>query len=74
MATIPTRIHPLLSISFNADTDFTTLADRCDHFTEALIETNVPGAAAGIVRTADRQLHATAPHAGKRALSPLAQR
>lgn len=42
MATIPTQTHPLLSIPFNADTDFTTLADHCDHFTEALIETDDP--------------------------------
>lgn len=42
MATISTQIQPLLPILFNADTDFTTLADHCDHFTEALIETDDP--------------------------------
>ncbi|MDO3816594.1 hypothetical protein PL222_13145 [Salmonella enterica] len=42
MATTPIQTHPLLTVPFNADTDFTTLADYCDHFTETLIETDDP--------------------------------
>lgn len=38
MATIPTQIHPLLSIPFNADTDFTVLADHCEKLAEAQAE------------------------------------
>ncbi|EAO2688100.1 hypothetical protein E2X65_23825 [Salmonella enterica] len=42
MATILNQTHPLLTIPFNVGTDFTTLADYCDHLTEALIETDDP--------------------------------
>ncbi|EAB8450153.1 hypothetical protein DOR32_09230 [Salmonella enterica subsp. enterica serovar Matadi] len=42
MATTPIQSHPLLSVPFNAATDFTTLADYCDRFTAALIETDDP--------------------------------
>ncbi|EBD0848693.1 hypothetical protein FHN97_05115 [Salmonella enterica] len=42
MATIPTQTHPLLTVPFSADTDFTVLADYCDRFTAALIETDDP--------------------------------
>lgn len=42
MATIPTQTHPLLSVPFNAATDFTVLADHCDRFAEALLESGDP--------------------------------
>ena len=42
MATTPIQTHPLLSVSFNAATDFTVLADHCGNFAETLIESNDP--------------------------------
>uniref|UniRef100_UPI001C71450E hypothetical protein n=1 Tax=Citrobacter freundii TaxID=546 RepID=UPI001C71450E len=42
MATTPIQTHPLLSVSFNAATDFTVLADHCENFAETLIESNDP--------------------------------
>ncbi|HIH9433138.1 TPA: hypothetical protein ACYU6Z_000054 [Klebsiella quasipneumoniae subsp. quasipneumoniae] len=42
MATTPIQTHPLLSVPFNAATDFTVLADHCDRFAETLIESNDP--------------------------------
>ncbi|HCL5252104.1 TPA: hypothetical protein N2G30_002228 [Salmonella enterica] len=42
MATTLTRTHPLLTVPFSTDTDFTILADHCDHFTETLIECDDP--------------------------------
>jgi hypothetical protein len=42
MATILTPIHPLLSVPFNADNDFTVLADHCDRFAETLLESDDP--------------------------------
>lgn len=42
MATTLNQTHPLLTVHFNADTDFTTLADHCDHFAETLIESDDP--------------------------------
>ncbi|MCU1795995.1 hypothetical protein CUU45_01645 [Pectobacterium polaris] len=42
MATITTHTHPLLTVSFNAKTDFITLADHCERFAETLTETNDP--------------------------------
>ncbi|GKX56139.1 hypothetical protein SOASR030_22510 [Leminorella grimontii] len=42
MATTPTQIHPLLNIPFSPNTDFTRLADYCEQFTEALIESDDP--------------------------------
>lgn len=42
MATIPTQIHPLLSVPFNAATDFTVLADHCDRFAVTLLENADP--------------------------------
>ncbi|EFG4857747.1 hypothetical protein A8622_003401 [Escherichia coli] len=42
MVTIPTQTHPLLSVPFNAATDFTILADYCTRFAETLIETDDP--------------------------------
>lgn len=38
MATIPTRTHPLLTVPFSATTDFTVLADYCEHFAQTLAE------------------------------------
>lgn len=38
MATIPNQTHPLLSIPFNADSDFTALADHCHQLAEAQAE------------------------------------
>ena len=38
MATTLTQTHPLLSIPFNADTDFTVLADHCEKLAEAQAE------------------------------------
>lgn len=38
MATIPIQTHPLLSVPFNAATDFTVLASHCENFAETLIE------------------------------------
>ncbi len=40
MATTPIQTHPLLSIPFNAATDFTVLASHCENFAETLIESN----------------------------------
>ncbi|PLP23136.1 hypothetical protein CWM92_24815, partial [Klebsiella michiganensis] len=42
MATTPIQTHPLLSVHFNAATDFTVLADHCDRFAETLIENDDP--------------------------------
>ncbi|WP_347254561.1 hypothetical protein [Leminorella grimontii] len=42
MATTPTQTHPLLNIPFTANTDFTTLADYCEQFAEALTESDDP--------------------------------
>ncbi|EHR8838486.1 hypothetical protein ABJ851_002962 [Shigella flexneri] len=42
MATTPTQIHPLLTVPFNAATDFTVLANHCENFAETLIESNDP--------------------------------
>ncbi|OFS11945.1 hypothetical protein [Hafnia sp. HMSC23F03] len=42
MATIPTQTHPLLSVPFNAATDFTVLASHCENFAETLIESHDP--------------------------------
>lgn len=38
MATTPIQTHPLLSVPFNAATDFTVLASHCENFVETLIE------------------------------------
>lgn len=38
MATPLTQIHPLLTVPFNADTDFTLLAEYCDKLAEAQAE------------------------------------
>ncbi|WP_034456910.1 hypothetical protein [Buttiauxella noackiae] len=46
MATITTQTHAShspLNLSFGADTDFTVLADYCEHFADAMIECNSPG-------------------------------
>lgn len=32
--------HSLLILTFNANTDFTTLADDCERFTETLLESD----------------------------------
>ncbi|WP_164091679.1 hypothetical protein [Morganella morganii] len=42
MATTLNPDHPLVSISFTADTDFTVLADHCALFAEVLIESADP--------------------------------
>lgn len=42
MATIPTETHPLLFVPFNADTDFTELADRCEQLATGLLENDTP--------------------------------
>ncbi|MEX7569009.1 hypothetical protein [Enterobacter hormaechei] len=42
MATIPTSIHPLFTVSFNHKTDCTELADNCERFSEALVECHDP--------------------------------
>ncbi|SUX95990.1 Uncharacterised protein [Citrobacter youngae] len=42
MATIPAQTHPLLSVPFNAATDFTVLAEHCKQFAEILIEHDDP--------------------------------
>ncbi|BDA53092.1 Uncharacterised protein [Raoultella ornithinolytica] len=42
MATTLTQIHPLLTVPFNAATDFTVLADYCESFAETLIESDDP--------------------------------
>ncbi|EJU8567141.1 hypothetical protein N5V91_002387 [Salmonella enterica] len=42
MATIPAQIHPLLSVPFNATTDFTVLATHCENFAETLMESDDP--------------------------------
>ncbi|MEZ2577958.1 MULTISPECIES: hypothetical protein [Buttiauxella] len=47
MATTPTQTHTLdhspLNLSFNADTDFTVLADYCERFADSLIASAKPG-------------------------------
>ncbi|MFT8211621.1 MAG: hypothetical protein ACMZI0_15500 [Symbiopectobacterium sp.] len=40
MATPLNQAHPLLVLPFNADTDFTTLAEHCEHFTDAMLESD----------------------------------
>ncbi|EDF8720159.1 hypothetical protein GYD59_004390 [Salmonella enterica] len=40
MATTLNQTHPLLTVSFNAATDFTVLASHCENFAETLIESN----------------------------------
>ncbi|AKE12422.1 hypothetical protein [Serratia liquefaciens] len=42
MATTPIQTHPLLAVPFNAATDFTVLADRCENFAATLIENDDP--------------------------------
>ncbi|MGL4172039.1 hypothetical protein ABQJ53_17670 [Morganella morganii] len=42
MATTLNPDHPLVSVSFTADTDFTVLADHCALFAEVLIESADP--------------------------------
>ncbi|EDS6440382.1 hypothetical protein HPG81_11725 [Salmonella enterica subsp. VII serovar 1,40:g,z51:--] len=42
MATTLTQTHPLLSVPFSTDTDFTTLADHCESFATTLIESRDP--------------------------------
>ncbi|WP_050570175.1 hypothetical protein [Dickeya dadantii] len=42
MATITTQTHPLLTASFSAATDFTVLADYCEHLAENLMESDDP--------------------------------
>lgn len=42
MATTPIQTHPLLSVPFNAATDFTVLAEHCKQFAETLIEHDDP--------------------------------
>ena len=38
MATTLNQTHPLLTIPFNADTDFIVLANHCEHFSDAMLE------------------------------------
>ncbi|WP_291972655.1 hypothetical protein [Candidatus Symbiopectobacterium sp.] len=38
MATTLNQTHPLLTIPFNVDIDFTILADHCEHFSDAMLE------------------------------------
>lgn len=42
MATITTHTHPLLTVSFSDATDFTVLADYCEHLAENLMESDDP--------------------------------
>ncbi|MZG33373.1 hypothetical protein E4659_03300 [Dickeya dianthicola] len=42
MATITAQTHPLLTVSFSAATDFTVLADYCEHLAENLMESDDP--------------------------------
>ncbi len=42
MATTLAQTHPLLSVPFNAATDFTVLAEHCKQFAEILIEHDDP--------------------------------
>ncbi|EDH6254531.1 hypothetical protein CB335_12025 [Salmonella enterica subsp. enterica serovar Amoutive] len=42
MATTLTQTHPLLSVPFNAATDFIVLAEHCKQFAEILIEHDDP--------------------------------
>ena len=43
MATTLNPTHSLLSIPFSGDTDFTVLADHCERFADALIESHSLG-------------------------------
>lgn len=46
MATITTQTHSSnspLNLSFDAETDFIVLANYCEHFADALIESDSPG-------------------------------
>ncbi|MCW2488645.1 hypothetical protein J5069_22330 [Candidatus Symbiopectobacterium sp. NZEC127] len=38
MATILNQTCPLLTLPFNADTDFNVLADHCEHFSDSMLE------------------------------------
>ncbi|MGM3182415.1 hypothetical protein [Dickeya oryzae] len=42
MATTLIQTHPLLTVPFNAATDFTALADHCERFVENLVESDDP--------------------------------
>ncbi|WES69055.1 hypothetical protein [Superficieibacter sp. HKU1] len=42
MATIPDQTHPSLSASFSANTDFTLLAEHCEHLATGLLENSAP--------------------------------
>lgn len=42
MATIPDQTHPSLSASFSANTDFTLLAEHCEHLANGLLENSAP--------------------------------
>ncbi len=43
MATTPTQVHPLLTLSIDPNADFTVLADYCEQFAEAQAEFDFPG-------------------------------
>ncbi len=43
MATSLNPTHPLLTLPFGADTDFTVLADYCERFADALMESDSLG-------------------------------
>jgi len=38
MSTTPNETHPLLTVPFNVDTDFTVLAEHCKNFAETIAE------------------------------------
>ncbi|WP_236328865.1 hypothetical protein [Enterobacter quasihormaechei] len=42
MATTPTQTHPLFTLPFTHNTDFTELADNCERFVDALVESDEP--------------------------------
>ncbi|WP_336998148.1 hypothetical protein [Leclercia sp. M50] len=42
MATTPTQTHPLFTVPFSHNTDFTVLANHCERFAYTLLETDEP--------------------------------
>jgi len=42
MATTPTQAHPLFTVPFSHNTDFTVLANHCERFAQNLLETDEP--------------------------------
>jgi len=48
MATIPTQTYRLIPVPFCSTTDFTVLADYCEHYAEVLLEGSDPSQRQGL--------------------------